>query len=180
MKLKDLTIISLIFLSLIIFAHCTKQKEEHQIAQTSKQESNQDSVVTITTIKPKAINYDSMLVEIADLVKRVKANPENIEFRKQLVAVCYDTTWETILAAGFGQPFKKAGQLSVAQKYAEQAAAADAYRWAAYIKKWYKNPAKPNIGSLTTEIQGGRIVARKKISDEEVCALIEIHQSNIP
>lgn len=178
MRKRNVLIAIAIFSMLTLLLFCGKQ-EEHQTGEIAQNEGAIDSHY-VHTIKPKAINYDSMLTVIAPLIEAVVKSPENIQIRQELVSVCYDTTWETILSAGFGKPFQQANTETIAGKYAEQAATADAYRWAAYIKKWKSDPSKPNIGQLSAEIQGGRVVARKDLDDTRVSVLIEIHTSNLP
>ena len=167
----------IILISTIMLITCGKD-EKLETGEITTQEGVQEES-TVETIKPQAINYDSMFVIISELAAAVKQQPTDIEVRRQLVAACYDTTWETILAAGFGEPSQKASTESVAAKFAEQAAAADAYRWAAYIKKWHKDPTTPDVGSLATEIQGGRVVAKKHLPDYRVSVLVEVRVSNI-
>ncbi len=160
-----------------LFTFCSK-KEQQESGQIAQQEGMQ-SDSTVQTIKPKAINYDSMLIVIGDLTKYVKENPTDINLRQKLVAASYDTTWETILAAGFGKSSKKDSSESISLKLTERAAKADAYRWAAYIKKWSDDPTIPDIGSLSTEIRGGIIVAKKNLPDSTTMVLLEVQKSKI-
>ena len=178
MSKKYLILTIAIFFMLCLLVFCDK-KEEHQTGEIAQNEGAIDSHY-VHTIKPKPINYDSMLTVIAPLIENIVKSPTDMRLRRELVETCYDTTWQTILAAGFGKPFQQANTETIAAKYAEQAATADAYRWAAYIKKWHNHPAKPDIGFLSTEIQGGRVVARKNLENERVSVLVEIHSSNIP
>ena len=160
-----------------LFTFCSK-KEQQESGQIARQEGIQTDS-TVQTIKPKAINYDSMLIVIGDLTKSVKENPTDINLRQKLVAACYDTTWETILAAGFGKPSKKDSSESISLKLTERAAKADAYRWAAYIKKWSDDPSTPEPGSISAEIQGGIVVAKKNLPDSTTMVLLEVKKSKI-
>lgn len=169
-------IIAFITLSLLI-SECGK-KEEDQIGELTQEEKTGEDQFVVT-IKPKPINYDSMLIVVSELVEAIKNNPSDIELRRELVTTSYDTTWETILAAGFGKPFQNDETESIAMKYAEQAAAADAYRWAAYIKRWSIDPTFPDVGTLNAEIKGGRVVAKQILPDNSVLVLVEIHSSKI-
>jgi len=178
MKLTSFFLISLVILSLIVSIGCGK-KEEHKTTEITKDETGGEDQF-METIKPKPINYDSMLIVISQLTDSIKNNMIDFELRQKLVSISYDTAWETILAAGIGKPFQDAETESIALKYAEQAATADAYRWAVYIKKWYIDPTFPEEGSLDIEIQGGRVVAKKGLPDQRVKVLIEIHSSKIP
>jgi len=171
-----LTITILIWFLLVI--GCSKKEEEYQTGELTPDELTKDTT-DVLTIKPKPINYDSMLVVVSELVEAVKNNPTDIELRRQLVAVSYDTTWETIISAGFGKPVQDAETESIAMKYAERAATADALRWAVYIKRWSIDPTFPDIGTLNVEIQGGRLVAKKMLPEHSVSVLIEIHSSKI-
>ncbi len=173
-----LTLMALLTVSLILIISCTK-KDEYETAEVTRDEKTGDDQF-FETIKPKPINYDSMLIVMSELVQAIKNNPTDIELRRRLLATSYDTTWETILAAGFGKPFQDAETESIAMKYAEQAAAADAYRWAAYIKRWSIDPTFPDFGALNVEIKGGRVVAKQILPDNNVLVLVEIHSSNIP
>jgi len=170
----------IITICFFLIAGCSKQ-EEYQTGEISPEELTKDAdSADVLTIKPKPINYDSMLVVVGDMVEALKNNPIDIELRRKIVAISYDTTWETILAAGFGKPFQEAETESIAMKYAEQAARADAYRWAVYIKRWFVDPTVPDVGKLNVEIEGGRVVAKKVLSDSTVSVLVEIHSSKIP
>ena len=120
-----------------------------------------------------------MLVVISELVAAIKSNPEDIDMRRSLVTASYDTTWETILSAGFGKPTQEAETEMIALKYAERAATAEALRWSAYIKKWAIDPTFPDLDRLKAEFQGGRVVAKKILPDQTVSVLIEIHSSKI-
>ena len=173
--------IAVIIVALLTCAYlmtgCSK-KEEYQTGEISPKESSQDTS-GVVTIKPEPINYDSILVVVSQLVDSIKHNPTNIELRQQLVAVSYDTTWETILAAGAGKPSQDAKTASIAMKFAEQAARADAYRWAVYIKRWAIDPTFPNIEKLDVEIPGSRVVAKKVLPDQTVTVLIEVKSTQI-
>lgn len=177
MRLKTVFLFSIMILALALMITCGK-KEEHQTGEITKDEQAGDDSF-VGTIKPKPINYDSMFVIIAPLVDSLKNSPESIELRRQLVDVSYDTTWETILSAGTGKPMEHAATESVGMKYAEQAAAADAYRWAIYIKKWAIDPTFPDIGKINAEIQG-RVVAKQVLPDKRVSVLIEVQASKLP
>ena len=177
MRRKELFIISVLLFALTLMITCGK-KEDHKTGEITKDKLTVDEGF-VGTIKAKPINYDSMFAIIAPLVDSVKNNPESIELRKQLVAVSYDTTWATILSAGTGKPMEHAATESVAMKYAEQAAAADAYRWAIYIKKWAVDPSFPEIGNVSAEIQG-RLVAKHDLPDNRVSVLIEVQASKLP
>ena len=177
MKIKMITLL-LLFFSVILVFFCEKQEKIENKAISQHEATFADSAVL--TIKPKPVNYDSLFKVLANLVEAIKKNPTDITLRQQLVAAGYDTTWETILATGFGEPSSKANTQSISQKFAEQAAAADAYRWAIYIKKWYDNPNDPEFGTISAKVQGGRIVAREYLPDGRVCVLIEVKSINIP
>lgn len=178
MKRNSLVLLSSICIILFLVIGCGK-KEEHQTGQLTPKEKMQDDQ-SVLTIKPKSINYDSMLTIIAPLVDAIKNNPTDIEVRRQLVASSYDTTWETILAAGIGVPTQKAESEPVAIKQAERAAMVDAYRWAIYIKKWRSDLTMPDIGTIGADIQGGRVVAKRVLPDQRISVLVEIKTSNIP
>ena len=173
-KYSFYAVLFIILFSLLIFCSKKEQQESGQITQQEGMQSDS----TVQTIKPKAINYDSMLIVIGDLTKSVKENPTDINLRKKLVAACYDTTWETILAAGFGEPSEKDTSESISLKLTERAAKADAYRWAAYIKKWHSDPTMP-VGSISAEIKGSRIVAKKYLPNNTILVLAEIKSSRI-
>jgi len=177
MKMKNLLIAVLIIFVFSIIYTCGK-KQQQEIMQMPKQEGEQSNSI-VQTIKPKAINYDSMLVIIGDLTQSIKENPTDINLRKKLVATSYDSTWETILAAGFGKPSEKDTMESASMALAEQAAKADAFRWAAYIKKWSVDPAIPDIASLSAEIKGGIVVAKKNLPHRDIMILLEVKKSNI-
>jgi hypothetical protein len=177
MRSKKVFITSIMILALTLMITCGKKDEQKTGEITKDEQAGDESFVG--TIKPKPINYDSMFAIIAPLVDSLENNPENIELRKQLVDVSYDTTWETILSAGTGKPMEHAATESVGMKYAEQAAAADAYRWAIYIKKWAVDPTFPDIGKISAEIQG-RIVVKQVLPDKRVSVLIEVQTSKLP
>ncbi|MCU0646255.1 MAG: hypothetical protein MUC94_18610 [bacterium] len=177
MRQKKIVMIGALILAFNLLIMCGK-KDDHKTGEIAKDEQAGDEGF-VGTIKAKPINYDSMFAIIAPLVDAVKNNPENIELRKQLVAVSYDTTWETILSAGTGIPMEHAATESIAMKYAEKAAAADAYRWAIYIKKWKTEPAFPDIDKIEGEIQG-KIVARQDLPDKRVSVLVEVQASKLP
>jgi len=170
-------LIIILFTCISLLIGCSK-KEEYQTGEFTPKESTQDTSVVLT-IKPKPINYDSMLVLVGNLIVAIKRNPTNIELRRDLVAASYDTTWETIISVGFGKPSGQAETESIALKYAERAATADALRWSAYIKRWAIDPTFPELDSLNVEIQGGKVVAKKTLPDQTVSVLVEIHSSKI-
>ncbi|MFZ5516867.1 MAG: hypothetical protein ACOY90_09535 [Candidatus Zhuqueibacterota bacterium] len=178
MKRNYVILTGIALLAACLLVTCGK-KQEQQTAEISQTEGAIDSQF-VQTIKPKSINYDSMLTVIAPMIETVMQSPTDVQARQQLVAVCFDTTWETILAAGFGKPLQQASTETIAAKYAEQAATADAYRWAAYIKKWHANPSQQDFGHISAEISGGRVVARKDLADQRVSVLVEIRSSDLP
>jgi hypothetical protein len=175
---KKSILISTILIGIFLVIGCSKKEEQYKTGELAPKESTTDTS-DVLTIKPKPINYDSMLVVVSELVDAIKNNPTNVDLRRELVAVSYDTAWGTILSAGTGKPFQEAETESIAMKYAEKAARDDAIRWAVYIKKWSVDPTVPDLGSLKADIQGGRIVAKKELPDSSVSVLIEIHSSNI-
>jgi hypothetical protein len=170
--------ISTILISILLMIGCSKKEEQYKTGELKPKESTTDTSAVLT-LKPKPINYDSMLVVVSELVEAIKNNPTNVDLRRELVAVSYDTAWGTILSAGVGKPFQEAETESIAMKYAEKAARDEALRWAAYIKRWSVDPTVPDLGSLNAEIQGGRVVAKKELPDSSVSVLIEIHSSDI-
>ena len=175
-KKKSILAVTILICILLVIG-CGK-KEEYQTGEITPDESTHDST-DVVTIKPKPINYDSMLVVVGELVEAIKSNPTDIELRRDLVAASYDTTWETILSAGSGKPAREAETESIALKYAERAATADALRWTAYIKRWSIDPTFPELDSLDVQIQGGKVVAKKVLPDQTVSVLVEIHSSKI-
>ena len=174
---KNSIMLAILLIFILVVSGCSK-KEEYQTGEISPEESTQDTS-DVLTIKPKPINYDSMLVVVSDLITAIKNNPDDIELRQKLVAASYDKTWETILSAGFGKPSQVVETESIALKHAERSAKADALRWSAYIKRWAIDPTFPDLGSLNVEIQGGKVVAKKVLSDQTVAVLVEIHSSKI-
>jgi hypothetical protein len=174
-KIHLMIMILVICISLVI--GCRK-KEEYQVGELATKEAAKDTTDNVLTLKPKPVNYDSMLIVVGELVEAIKENPTDIDYRRELVAVSYDTSWDTILSAGFGKPSPAAETESIAIKNAERAATADALRWASYIKRWSVNPDSP-LDSLNVEIQDHRVVAKKVFPDQTVSVLIEIHSSKI-
>lgn len=169
--------ITVFFLLTMLMMVCSKKEEPQRGESGNKEGAREDQLVE--TIKPMPVNYDSILIIINGLTEAVKNNLADVELRKKLVDVSYDTTWDTILAAGFGKPVPTAETESIAMKYAEQAATLDAYRWAAYIKKWHFDPSAPEVGTITAGIQGGRVVAKTLLPDHSVSVLVEIQSSKI-
>ncbi len=174
---KNLILLATLLICILVVSGCSK-KEEYQTGEMIPEETTQDTS-DVLTIKPKPINYDSMLVVVGELVAAIKSNPDDIQLRRDLVAASYDTTWDTILSAGFGKPSPEAETESIALKYAERAATADAFRWSAYIKRWAIDPTFPELDSLNVEIQGGKVVAKKILPDQAISVLVEIHSSKI-
>jgi hypothetical protein len=175
---KNFLITVLILFLLPVFFSCGKKGQE-ETGQVLKQENVQSQSI-VQTIKPEAINYDSMLTIIGRLVKSVHDNPTDIDARRVLVEAAYDSSWDSILAAGFGKRFDKNSSQTVSLRLAEQAAKADAFRWAVYIKKWLKDPSKPEIGKISAEISGGNFVTKSHLSDSTVAVLLEIKKSKLP
>ncbi len=173
MHLKSIIIYTCIYLII----GCGK-KEEYKTGELTPKESTSDTT-EIQTIKPQSINYDSMLVVVSELVETIKENPTDMDYRRELVAVSYDTTWGTILSAGHGKPSPNAESESLAINFAERAATVDALRWAAYIKRWSIDPNAPDLVTINAEIQGYRVVAKKVHPDKAVTILVEIHSSKI-
>ncbi len=177
MNIKANIIFLLLIMAFSLIWACGK-KEEPKVGELRPGESGRDSVGGAWTIKPKAINYDSMLNVVSELVEAIRENPDDPDYREQLVATCYDSVWETILASGIGKPQADADAESVAIKFAERAAIADALRWAAYIQRWITNPNAP-LDSLHVEIRQHRVVAKKVLPDHSISVLVEVHRSNI-
>lgn len=168
----------ILFICMALLIVCSKKEEQYKTGELTPKESTTDTS-DVLTIKAQPINYDSMLVVVSELVEAIKNKPTDVDLRRELVAVSYDTAWGTILSAGIGKPSHEAETESIVMKYAEKAARDEALRWAAYIKKWSVDPTIPDLGSLKADIQGGRIVAKKEMPDSSVSVLIEIHSSNI-
>ena len=161
-----------------LFFSCEK-KEQQESGQLARQEETAGQSI-VQTIKPNAINYDSLLTIIGGLVKSVLENPTDINARRNLVNAAYDTSWDSILAAGFGRRFEKSSSQSISLRLAEQAAKADAFRWAAYIKKWLDDPTTPDLGKLSAEISGGNFVAKAYLPDSTIMVLLEVKKSKLP
>jgi hypothetical protein len=179
MKQKYFLFTFFLFISFSFIMNTCGKKEQQESGQISQQENVQSQSI-VQTIKPEAINYDSMLTIIGKLVKSVHDNPMDIDARRFLVEAAYDTSWDSILAAGFGKRFDNNSSQTVSLRLAEQAAKADAFRWAVYIKKWLKDPSKPEIGKISAEIGGGNFVAKSNLSDSTVVVLLEIKKSKLP
>jgi len=163
---------------LMQFYFCSK-KEQHDTGQINQQ-AKVTSSLSVQTIKAKPINYDSLLVVISDLVKAVQEKPTDIDARRQLANAAYDSSWDTILAAGYGSPIQKGATSTISLRLAEQAAKADAFRWAVYIKNWLQDPTTPDIGKLSADVQGGNFILKKLLPDSAVVVLLEVKKSNIP
>ena len=155
-----------------------EKKERLETGQLSQQENVQDESI-LTTIKPQPINYDSMFTVLFEITEKLKTNPDDINLRQELVSAGYDTTWETILAVGFGDPSIKASSESISKKFSQQAAESDGYRWAAYIKKWKDNPQSVEFGKISSTISGGRVVAIKPLADNRMSVLVEVKSADI-
>lgn len=177
MRYKKRFTIGVLLLAFNLMITCGK-KEDHQTGEIARDEQAGDSSF-VGTIKATPVNYDSMFAIIAPLIDAIKNQANDIELRKQLVAVSYDTMWGTILSAGVGKPMKDAATETLALKFAEKAAVADAYRWALYINKWRTDPTIPDIGTIEGEIQG-RVVARQNLPDQSVSVLVEVQASKLP
>ncbi len=167
--------ISLLLLFLLLAAiFCQKKKEEVQTGEIGQEEQTAISDSTYLTIKPKAINYDSMFVVLNQLGQAIRENPADTLLRKELVKAGYDTTWETVMAVGLSEPIDSTKSESLAIRMAEQVAKADAYRWCAYIKKWHENPNFNNFGQIQADFTGGRIVKTERLPDNRIAVMIEI------
>jgi len=177
--IKKYFLIIVLFLLLISMHFYCGKKEQQESGQISQRENVQSQSI-VQTIKPQAINYDSMLTVVGELVKSVHENPTDINARRILVDAAYDTSWDSILAAGFGNRFDKNSSQTISLRLAEQAAKADAFRWAVYIKKWLKDPSTPEIGKISAEISGGNFVAKSYLPDSTVVVLLEIKKSKLP
>ncbi len=162
--------------TLFLIITCGK-KDEEKTGELSQMEAKQGES-TVQTIKPKPINYDSMLVVLSSLSDSVLANPEQPEFKQQLVAAGYDTLWDTILAPGFGKT-PPSDSTKIDMQTRERAAVVDAYRWAAYIKKWHSDSSLSGFGSISTQMSGGRIVAKQTTVNNHVRVLLEIKGSKL-
>ncbi|MBC8181774.1 hypothetical protein H8E88_11705 [candidate division KSB1 bacterium] len=178
MKLKYILFTVLFLLSVSLLFFCEK-KEQQKSGQLTPQEKTPGQSI-VQTIKPKAINYDSMLTVIGELVKSVHNNPTDIDARRNLVQAAYDTSWDSILSAGFGKRFDKNSSQTISMRLAEQAAKADAFRWAVYIKKWLQDPTFPDMGKISAEISGGNFVTKSYLPDSTVVVLLEIKKSKLP
>ncbi|MDW7680822.1 MAG: hypothetical protein SCK70_09670 [bacterium] len=174
---KRLFIALVLLTSVSLLLFCEK-KEKLETGEIAPQPEVQpfDSV---TTIKPAPLNYDSLYQMISAITDSLLQNPTDIALRRQLVSAGYDTLWETIFAVGFGKSSDKATTGAVDQKFIEQAATADAYRWAAYIKFWHQDASDPEFGSISTNISGGRIVTKKILSDNRMAVMIEVKADQI-
>lgn len=178
MNAKILTPFFVIILILSVFIPGCEKKKEMETVEFSRQEGVAHET-DVPTIKPKPINYDSMFVVISQITAALKNEPTDINLRQELVSAGYDTAWETIMAVGFGEASSRASTESISEKFLQQAAAADAYRWAAYIKRWHENPAMPEFGAISTTIGGGKIVLQKRLSEDNFSVLIEVKSSKI-
>lgn len=177
MNIKKHAVLGLLLLWFSLIWSCGK-KDESKVGELKSKELAADSSSDAWTIKPKAMNYDSLLIVLSDIVEAIQENPTDLDYRHQLVAAGYDSAWGTIVAPGFGRPQSDAETSSIAAKYAERAAIADALRWAAWIKRWSDNPSAP-LDTLKVEIQQHRVVAKKVLPDHSVSVLIEVHRSHI-
>ncbi len=169
-----------VLFSLILLLLISCEKKEKQVSGQIAQQEETPGQSIVQTIKPKAINYDSMLTVIGKLVKSVHENPTDIETRRNLVNAAYDSSWNSILAVGFGKRFDSNSSQTISMRLAEQAAKADAFRWAVYIKKWLQDPTIPDISKISAEISGGNFVAKSYMPDSTVMVLLEIKKSKLP
>lgn len=165
------------FLMLTLCLYCSKGKQKE------KQKPSEEEEYSITSnvegqLYDVNINYDSLLTVIGQLTEMVSSYPNDFELRKNLVSTCYDTLSDIILASGRGRPLISARTPTLAMKYAEKAATIDAYRWAAYIKKWHLNPTTPDIGKLSVEVSAGQVVSKKVLPDSTVQVLVAVRTAN--
>ena len=166
--------ITLLFLLLLTILFCQKKKENLQSGAVNQQEQTQLTDSTTLTIKPAAINYDSMFIVLSEIAQAIHQNPADVLLHQKLVSAGYDTTWETIMAVGFSEPMDSTKTSGLTERMALQAAKADAYRWCAYIKRWVKNPEDSNFGKISETFSGGRIIKTERLADNRIAVMMEI------
>ncbi len=169
----------LVFVLCLILTLCfgCSKKEEKQQQQVSEESEEYEYSVSggiEGQVQRSNINYDSLFAVVDELTKKIINNPTNIELRKKIVATCYDTINNIIISSGHGKPLTSASTKKIAKNYAHKAAEIDAYRWAAYIKKWKLDPTKPDLGKIDDKIPSGDVVSKLVLPDSTVQVLVEV------
>ena len=80
--------ISTILISIFVIIGCSKKEEQYKTGELKPKESTTDTS-NVLTLKPKPINYDSMLVVVSELVDAIKNNPNDIDLEELEGAEAY-------------------------------------------------------------------------------------------
>jgi hypothetical protein len=110
---------------------------------------------------------------LLQLQRQIMQQPENAALRRELGHRAIDEQSGVIWAVGIGKVNPQASSPSVAQSQAEQAALADASRWAAYLIEWRKTDYATNFGTLQGNVPGVQLV-RKAVTDSLCIVLAQV------
>ncbi|NOX38717.1 MAG: hypothetical protein GXO78_14400 [Calditrichaeota bacterium] len=98
------------------------------------------------------VTFDSISRErweaIRQLQMRIRQQPRETGLRAELVQLAYGPSWKAIFVTGTALLKHPESGRAIPVYQAEQAAFADAQRWAAYIQQWREHPLSPNFGEL--------------------------------
>jgi len=159
----------LFFLALIFAVSCTRDEEVKELRPDINGKTK-----TETQIAPPEQSLEKLL----PLQEKITQQPENVGFRKELVAAAVDESRKTIRAAGTGLMPEEASNTAIARQSAERAAYLDACRWVAYMLKWKENPESPAFGEIEGDIPGATLLLKKTTADGKSIALVEISLEN--
>jgi len=154
----------LFFIVFILTIACTREEEVKEL----RPETN---LQTQTQIE----SPEQSLEKLLPLQEKIVQQPENVEFRRELVTAGMDVSHKTMRAAGIGLYPEDASNTAIAQQAAERAAYLDACRWVAYMLKWKDTPESPVFGEIKGEIPGAKLLLKKTTEDGKTIALVEIN-----
>ncbi|MBN2413540.1 hypothetical protein JXQ31_17820 [candidate division KSB1 bacterium] len=157
----------LVFVVFILTISCTREEEVKEL----RPESN-------VQIQTQVESPEQSLEKLLPLQGKIIQQPENVEYRKELITAAVDVSHKTIRAAGTGLYPEDASNSAIGRQSAERAAYLDACRWTAYLLKWKENPESPAFGEISGEIPGAKLLLKKTTDDGKSVALVEISLEN--
>ncbi len=159
----------LFFIAFIFTVSCTREEEVKEL----RPETNIQTQTQTQIESP-----EQSLEKLLPLQEKIVQQPENVEFRKELVTAAMDVSHKTMRAAGTGLYPQDASNTAIARQSAERAAYLDACRWAAYMLKWKDTPESPAFGEIEGDIPGAKLLLKKTEDDGKTIALVEISLEN--
>ncbi len=134
-------------MGMFLLLGCSLEKSREDEMETQVVQEPGQAAVPVPEVTFNSISRERWEA-IRQLQRKIRLRPRESRLRAELVQLAYGPSWNAIFVTGMAllKHPQRGGAIPIYQ--AEQAAFADAQRWAAYIQQWRQHPLSPNFGEL--------------------------------